>query len=69
MLIGVHAGGRMYTGTPKLPNLVEGVPEGERVTALFVGRNVERCDFAAEGGRIVLSLPAIRRIRNQAQAA
>lgn len=69
MLIGLHADGRLYTGTPHMPNLIQDVPAGARVTALVVDRNVEPCALVADGDPIVLSLSAIRRIRNQAQAA
>lgn len=70
MLIAVlTSDGRMYASHGRTPNTIDGVPAGARIVSIFVDGRVERADIEATGESIVISLPAIRRIRNQQLAA
>lgn len=61
--------GVTYPAMRSTPNMVHGVPAGVRVRTLRVDAGVEACDFVSDGEPIVVSLPAIRRVRATRRAA
>ena len=53
----------------KCPNLFTDIPEGTRLTRVFVDGRSDAIDITSDGSEVLVGLSAIRRARAQKRAA